>query len=90
MMAWFQAGQKPLPEPMMMQPHDDFIKWNQFPRYWLFVTGIHWSLVDSPTTASELSFDVFFMCAWTNGWANNRDTSDLRQHRTHYDVTVMH
>ena len=29
------------------------------------------------------------ICAWTNGWANNRDVGDLRRHRTHYDVTVM-
>ena len=27
--------------------------------------------------------------AWTNGWANNQDAGDLRQHRAHYDVTVM-
>ena len=30
------------------------------------------------------------ICAWTNGWANNRDAGDLRRHRAHYDVTVMH
>ena len=29
------------------------------------------------------------ICAWINGWVNNRDTCDLRRHRTHYDVTVM-
>ena len=28
-------------------------------------------------------------CAWTNVWANNRDSGDLRRHRTHYGVTVM-
>ena len=28
-------------------------------------------------------------CAWTNGWANNRDAGDLRRHRAHYDVTIM-
>ena len=27
--------------------------------------------------------------AWTNGWANNRDTGDLRCRRAHYYVTVM-
>ena len=26
--------------------HDDVIKWKHFPRYWPFVRGIHWSLVD--------------------------------------------
>ena len=30
----------------------------------------------------------FFILAWTNGWVNNRNTSDLRRHRAHYDVTV--
>ena len=35
------------------------------------------------------SFDVSLICAWTNGWINNRDAGDLRRHRTHYDVTVM-
>ena len=35
------------------------------------------------------SFDVFFDCAWINGWVNNREAGDLRRHRAHYDVTVM-
>ena len=35
------------------------------------------------------SFYVSFDRRWTNGWANNRDTGDLRRHRTHYDVTVI-
>ena len=30
------------------------------------------------------------ICAWTNGWAINRDTGDLRRHRAHYDATVLH
>ena len=29
------------------------------------------------------------ICAWTNGWPNNRDADDLRYHCTYYDVTVM-
>ena len=29
------------------------------------------------------------ICAWVNGWVNNRDAGDLRRHRTHYAVTVM-
>ena len=29
------------------------------------------------------------ICAWTNGWANNRDADDLRRHRAHYDAIVM-
>ena len=29
------------------------------------------------------------ICAWTNGWVNNRYAGDLRRHHTHYDVIVM-
>ena len=31
-----------------------------------------------------------FICAWTNGWVNNRNAGNFRHHRTHYDVTVMY
>ena len=29
------------------------------------------------------------ICAWINGWVNNREAGDLIRHRAHYDVTVM-
>ena len=29
------------------------------------------------------------ICAWINGWVNNREACDLRRHRVHYDVIVM-
>ena len=29
------------------------------------------------------------ICAWINGWVNNREAGDLRRHCGHYDVTVM-
>ena len=32
---------------------------------------------------------LMLICAWTNGWANNRHAGDLRRHRTLYYVTVM-
>ena len=36
------------------------------------------------------SFDgFFFICAWINGWANNREAGDLRRDHAHYDVIVM-
>ena len=57
--------------------HDDVIKWIHFPRYWPFVRRIH-----------RLMFSV--ICAWTNNWANNGDTDDLRYHRTHSGVIVMY
>ena len=30
-----------------------------------------------------------FICAWINGWVNNREVGDLRRHRVHSDVTIM-
>ena len=29
------------------------------------------------------------ICVWINGWVNNREASDLRRHRGHYDASVM-
>ena len=29
------------------------------------------------------------ICAWINGWVNNREACDLRRHRAHYGVTVI-
>ena len=71
--------------------HDVVFKWNHFPRYWPFVRGIHWSPVDSPHKDQWLGALVLsLICAWTNGWAKNRDAGDLRRHRYHYDVTVIY
>ena len=30
-----------------------------------------------------------FICAWINGWVNNREAGDLKRHRAHYDATVI-
>ena len=49
--------------------HDDVIKWNNFPRYWPFVRGIHRSPVNSPHKGQwrgALTFSL--ICPWTNGW----------------------
>ena len=71
--------------------NDDVIKWKHFPRYWSFLWGIHWSPVDSPHKGQwrwALMFSL--ISAWINGWVNNREASDLRRHRAHYNVTVMY
>ena len=61
-----------------------------FPRYWPFVRGIHRSPVDSPHKGPVTRTLMFsLICAWTHGWANNRDAGDLRRHHAHHDVTVM-
>ena len=70
--------------------HDDVIKWKHYRCCWPFVRGIHRSQVDSHHKGQWRGALMFsLICAWTNGCVNNRDTSDLRHHRAHYDVTVM-
>ena len=53
-------------------------------------TGHQWIPPPPPPKAGDELWWCFFGCAWTNGWVNNRDAADLRRHRAHYDVTVMH
>ena len=70
--------------------HDDVIKWKHFPRYWSFVRGNRRSPVNFPHKGQRRGALMFsLICAWTNGWANNRDVGDLRHHRAPYGVTVM-
>ena len=48
------------------------------------------SPVNSPHKDQWRGALVFsLICARINGWVNNREASDLRRHRTHYNVTVM-
>ena len=71
--------------------HDDVIKLKHFPRYWPFVWGIHPSPVNSAHKGQWREALMFsLICAWINGWVNNREAGDLRRHHTHCDVTVMH
>ena len=74
----------------MASQHDDIIKWKHFPRYWLFVRGIHRSSVNSPHKVQwrgALMFSLIW--AWTNGRINNCEAGDLIRHCSHYDATVM-
>ena len=66
------------------------MKWKHLLRYWSFVRGIYRSPVDSPHKGQWRGAFMFsLICAWTNGWANNRDAGDSRRHLAHHDVTVM-
>ena len=70
--------------------HDDVIIWKHFPRYWLFVRGIHRSPVNSPHKGQWRGTLMFsLICARINDWVNNREAGDLRRHRDHCDVIVM-
>ena len=55
-----------------------------------FVRGIH-RLPVNPPHKGQWRGDLMFslICAWTNGWVNNRGAGDLRHHCAHYDVIVM-
>ena len=60
-----------------------------FPRYWPPVRGILRSPGNSPHKGQWLgALMLSFICAWINGWVNNREVGDLRHHRAHYDVIV--
>ena len=49
-----------------------------------------WSPVNSPHKGQWHEALMFLLiCAWMNGWVNNREAGDLRCHRAHYDVTAM-
>ena len=70
--------------------HEDAIKWKHLSRCRPFVWGIQRSPVNSPHEGQWCgALMISLICAWTNGWVNNRDTGDLRRHRVHNDVTEM-
>ena len=70
--------------------HDDVIKWKHFPRYWPFVRVIHRSPLNSRHKSQSRRALMFSLArSWKNGSVNNREASDLRRHRAHYDVIVM-
>ena len=75
---------------VILNYHDDVIKWKHFPRYWPFVRGIHRSPVNSPHNdlwRGALMFSL--ISVWINGWVNNREAGDLRHYCAHYDVIAM-
>ena len=80
---WHNVGYMPT-------THDDVIKWKHFPRYWLFVRGIHRSPVNSPHKGQWRGALMFsLICTRINGWVNNREAGDLARHYAYYDVIVM-
>ena len=70
--------------------HDNVIKWKHFLCYWPFLWGIHWSPVNFPHKGQwRGALMCSLICAWTNGWVNNRGADDSGRRRAHYDVIVM-
>ena len=66
--------------------YDDVFKWKHFPRYW----PLKRSPVNSPHKGQWRGALMFsLICAWINGWVNNREAGDLRRHRAQFNVIVM-
>ena len=70
--------------------HDDVVKWKHFPCHWPFVRGIHRAPVNSPHKSQWRGTLFSLIGTWINGWVNNCEAGDLRRHRAHYDVIIMH
>ena len=76
---------------LLKQAHDDVIKWKHFQRYWPFVRRNHRWPVISPHKGQWRGALMFsLICDWINAWVNNREAGEMRRHRAHYDVIVMH
>ena len=81
---------------VIQRPHCTVVSWwrhqmEAFPRYWPFVRGIHRWPVNSPHKGQwRGTLMLSLICAWINGWVNNRDAGDLRRRVTHCDVIVMY
>ena len=50
-------------------------------------TGRRWIPCTKGQWRGALMFSL--ICAWINGWVNNREAGDLIRHRAHYDVTAV-
>ena len=75
---------------LLQSNHDDVIRWKHFPHYWPFVRGIHRSPVNSPHKGQWRGGLMFsLICAWINGWINNRKAGNLRRRRAHYEIIIM-
>ena len=63
------------------------VKNGVFLRYWPFVRGIHRSRANSPHKGQWHGTLMFsLICAWINGWVNNREAGDLTRYYAQYDI----
>ena len=76
-----------------IDPHDDVIKWRNFPRYWPFARGIHRSPMNSPHKGQWRRALIFFKLrlnkrlgkqSW--GWWSETPSRSLWRH---YNVSHM-
>ena len=70
--------------------HDDVIKMETFSSAMALCEGNPPFTGKFPSQSQWCGALMFsLMSAWTNGCENNREAGDLKQHRAHYDITVM-
>ena len=75
---------------VIVEIHDDVIKWKHFLCYWPFVRGNHRSPVNSPHKGQWRAALMFsLICGRINSWVHNGEAGDLSHLRGHYDVIVM-
>ena len=55
--------------------------------WWGESTGDRWIPLTKASDAELWYFSS--ICSWTNVWSINREASDLKRHRAHYDVILM-
>ena len=61
-----------------------------FPRYWPFAREIHRPSVNFQHKGQWRGALMFsLICAWINGWVNNREAGGGRRHIAHHDVSVI-
>ena len=69
---------------------DDVTNRNIFRVALLALCAVHRSPLNSPHNGQWRGALMFsLICAWINGWVNNREAGDLRRHRAHYDVSAL-
>ena len=67
------------------------MSWKNFPHYWPFVRGIHWSLVVSSHKGRPmLNYDYSLLFALTSCWTNSQVACDLRYHDIHVILSRRH
>ena len=69
--------------------HGDVIKWKPFLNNWTLCGGNPAVYGGLPSQRPVTWSFILFISTWTNGWANNREASDLWHHHAHYDVNVI-
>ena len=81
---WLQMAKRDLAIFRQLTVHEDVIKWKHFPRYWLFVRGIHWSPVNSSHKGQWRGAFMFSSTPSRSLWRHCNDV--LKKSQMYFDV----